>query len=371
MTMDGHKNDVSSLSYLPDGKTMISGSWDGTVRRWDLQAGKEIEDARYVCEGGMESPGWVALSRDGRWVITLEDGKVLKAHDVGTGIVKTFQGNIFIDISADSTLLASDSDGTMRVWSLETGKLVAAFRSNLVCAIRFSQNSKKIAVNSNMGKCLEVWDVQTQRLIARLGVGNVHGHSTTHTPVIWTNKETILTLFNFGGNDELSSFAMIREFDSSTLETVGPSFEGHTKGIIDLALSFDGALFASTSHDHTIKLWSFESRQLLASFYVRNPWIIILSPDTRQLAYTRMIFPNDDDYKLYICNTPPDILACIGSAQEARFLHKVRICPHLLISRVITFSRRPVKPSNMYLRCVLRLFTFILIDTIAVWRNPC
>ncbi|KIK34814.1 hypothetical protein CY34DRAFT_47852, partial [Suillus luteus UH-Slu-Lm8-n1] len=76
----------------------------------------------------------------------------------------------------------------------------------------------------------------------------------------------------------------IYEFDASTLETVGTPFKGHTGRVTGLALSFDGALLASSSRDDTIKLWAVESRQLLASFHVQNPWLLILSPDSRKLA---------------------------------------------------------------------------------------
>ncbi|OJA12552.1 hypothetical protein AZE42_08931 [Rhizopogon vesiculosus] len=41
-----------SSSYFPDDKQMISGSWDKTARRWDLQAGMEIEKAQEVREYG-------------------------------------------------------------------------------------------------------------------------------------------------------------------------------------------------------------------------------------------------------------------------------------------------------------------------------
>ncbi|KAG2339310.1 WD40 repeat-like protein [Suillus weaverae] len=221
ITLKGHKKWIRSISYFPDGQRMISGSWDKTTRQWDLKAGKEIEEAR------------------------------------DTGIVKTFKGHsrqIFcIDISADNTLLASGSlDATARIWNLETGKLVAGpFKSaSLVCAVRFSPDSKKLAV-----------------------------HDSTKT---------------------------IYEFDAVTLETVGAPFEGHTKAIGGLALSFDGALLASASADNTIKLWAFESRQLLASFDVQNPSPLILSPDSCQLAYTT---DTEDDCKICICDTPPDILA--------------------------------------------------------------
>ncbi|KAG2745615.1 hypothetical protein P692DRAFT_20698173, partial [Suillus brevipes Sb2] len=68
------------------------------------------------------------------------------------------------------------------------------------------------------------------------------------------------------------------------LETVRTPFKGHTDLISGLVLSFDDALLASASWDNTIKLWAFESRQLLASFHVQDIYRLILSPNSRQLA---------------------------------------------------------------------------------------
>ncbi|KIK35040.1 hypothetical protein CY34DRAFT_96850, partial [Suillus luteus UH-Slu-Lm8-n1] len=62
----------------------------------------------------------------------------------------------------------------------------------------------------------------------------------------------------FTGTDDPDAAKTIYEFDASTLETVGTPLEGHTKGIVGLALSSGGALLASSSHDNTIKLWAFE-----------------------------------------------------------------------------------------------------------------
>ncbi|KAG2106989.1 uncharacterized protein F5147DRAFT_218153 [Suillus discolor] len=104
---------------------------------------------------------------------------------------------------------------------------------------------------------------------------------------------------------------IIHEFDASTLKTVGDSFQGHTGQILSLALSFDCLLLASASSDNTIKLWSFESRQLLASFDVQAPLTLILSPDSHQLAYTTLY-----EASIYICDIPANILACIGLAKE-------------------------------------------------------
>jgi WD40 repeat protein len=164
----------------------------------------------------------------------------------------------------------------------------------------FSPDSKKLAVKSYSDRCLEVWDVQSQKLDVK--VGKFDHLAGTVTPVFWTNNnENIVAAFRFTEDDET-----IYEFDASTLETVGTPFKGHTKHVTGLALSFDNALLASASFDNTIKLWAFESRQLLASFHVQDIFRLVLSPDSRQLAYTTSTI---DNHNIYICDTPLDILA--------------------------------------------------------------
>ncbi|KAG2354217.1 hypothetical protein BDR07DRAFT_627606 [Suillus spraguei] len=313
MTLEGHDKYIRSISYFPDGRRMISGSWDKTAWQWDLQSGKEIEEARNVCERGI----WVvAVSRDGRWAITGGGGighGELKVIEVETGIVKQFEGHSrgisCIDISPDSKFLVSGSwDRTTRIWSLGTGKLVAGpFKSiDWVGGVRFSPDSKKLAVKSEAGKCLEVWDIHTETLDVR--IGEFGETPFTSAPVFWTNRnKTIVASFTFTLDDATT----IYEFDALTLETVGAPFEAHTKIVRGLALSFDSALLASAADDNTIKLWAFESRQLLASFNARTPETLILSPDSSQLAYTT-------GCKIHICNTPLDVLASIGRALEAR-----------------------------------------------------
>jgi WD40 repeat protein len=317
------------ISYFPDGKQMISGSEDQTVRRWDLQAGKEIEGARGVCEQGVHA---VVISRDGRWIVTAggDDNECgeLKVWEVETGTMKTFEGHpqsiTCIDISADSTLLASGvSYPIVRIWNLDTGKLLFEIPASYtgVGAVRFSHDSKKLAVISNVARCLDVWNIETHRLDIRLVWKSTRG-VVTYAPVFWTAKDkTIVAAFNFKDQDHTSGPEWsqsydepktIYEFDASTLQTISAPFEGHTNIIRGLALSFDGALLTSASSDRTIKLWAFESRQLLASFDVHAPDHLIFSPNSHQLAYTTW-----DETKIYICDTPPHILATIQSTQEA------------------------------------------------------
>jgi WD40 repeat protein len=359
-TLEGHKRSFDcppngqrvesacgvSISYFPDGKQMISGSRDKTVRLWDLEAGKEIEEARIVREQEVCA---VEVSRDGHWVITAGGDPFrsgpgeLKAFQVDTGVVKTFDGHskriTCIDISLDSKQLASgSSDGTARIWSLHTGELVAGpFENDFIGAVRFSQDLKKLAVRSYRGKYLQVWDIQAQKLDVRVGKSGTDFFVVT-PGVLWTRKDrTIVTPFTF--NTEYAK--TIYEFDSSTLEIIGTPFEGHTDLVTGLALSFDCALLASASFDHTIKLWAFESRQLLASFDQSATHFLVLSPDSRKLACTTY---EPGSPQIYIRNIPLDILTSIWPAHETP---SVCIHLHTLISHSLTTSYRPMHLENL------------------------
>ncbi|KAJ8586681.1 WD40 repeat-like protein [Rhizopogon salebrosus TDB-379] len=208
----------------------------------------------------------------------------------------------------DNKLLASGSwNGIARIWSLDTGELVAGPLDSVafpgpVVAVRFSHDSRKLAVKSH--SYLGVWDIQAQKL----------DNKVRKPSMFWTTKDrTIVAAFCSCLITEDDDPATIYEFDSSTLETVGTSFEGHTDHVSGLALSNDSALLASASYDRTIKLWAFESRQLLASFDDTAADYIVLSPDSRTLAYTTF----DDSHKIHICDVPSDILTNVLPGQEA------------------------------------------------------
>jgi len=39
----GHKGKVTSLAFSPDSRRIVTGSWDETVREWDVASGKELK----------------------------------------------------------------------------------------------------------------------------------------------------------------------------------------------------------------------------------------------------------------------------------------------------------------------------------------
>jgi WD40 repeat protein len=67
--LSGHTDDVFTLAFSPDGQTLASGSWDGTIRLWDVATGRAIGQgmvAGTTVNSIAFSPDGQTLASDGR-----------------------------------------------------------------------------------------------------------------------------------------------------------------------------------------------------------------------------------------------------------------------------------------------------------------
>jgi WD40 repeat protein len=78
----GHSDCVDSVAYSPDGRTVVSGSWDGTIRIWDAQTGAAVGQP---LKGHTDYVTSVAYSPDGRTVVSGSDDKTIRIWDAQTG----------------------------------------------------------------------------------------------------------------------------------------------------------------------------------------------------------------------------------------------------------------------------------------------
>jgi WD40 repeat protein len=66
LTLRGHKTPIWSLAFAPDGRTLATGSHDGTVILWDLTTGSE----RLTLKGHTARVSSLVFSRDGRLLVS-------------------------------------------------------------------------------------------------------------------------------------------------------------------------------------------------------------------------------------------------------------------------------------------------------------
>jgi len=80
-TLAGHTNWVWSVAFSPDGKTLVSSSYDRTVRLWDVTTGRCIR----TLTGHTSEIYSVSFSRDGQTVASGCADQTARLWDASTG----------------------------------------------------------------------------------------------------------------------------------------------------------------------------------------------------------------------------------------------------------------------------------------------
>ncbi len=130
----GHTGPVNSVAFAADGKILASGSFDNTIRLWDVAAGNNTATMKAVPEISVTVNGssTVGVAVSANSVVFSPDGK---------------------------TLAVGNGDSTAGLWDVATHRSIAVLRGHVCLAtVAFSPDGKIVAVGSSDGT-IKLWDV--------------------------------------------------------------------------------------------------------------------------------------------------------------------------------------------------------------------
>ncbi len=309
----GHDDAVSSIAISPDGKWLISGSWDQTLRSWKLATGEaksqivahsqgllavvfaplEGSSSRYhIVTGSFDHTIklWVgdhvdqesitlclqatltqhtgsvqslAISSDPFLLISGSYDQTVKQWQLWGGELQCSSydplGAIYaIAVYAPEGLIASaGGDGRVNLWKLKTGEQIGFLAGNVssVESLAFSPDGQTLGAGCVDGT-IKLWQLDVSRFSTGRPlepVRTLNAHSGQVKALVFSEQEQIL--FS-GGTDGYLRIWHPNRREAIGFLTISDEDDSRHSAILSLALSSDGQTLIAGGADGIIQVWN-------------------------------------------------------------------------------------------------------------------
>ncbi|KAG2030344.1 WD40-repeat-containing domain protein [Suillus americanus] len=279
------KNKVWAVAFFKDGRRVVTGSHDKTLRILDVwQTGEMVGEP---FKGHTDRVRSVAISPDNLRIASGGDDATVIIWDteskqmVLNPLVKHTEKVNSVCFSPDGKRVASGShDSTVIVWNAETGAVLATLDSQQrrtsktvhVWSVSFSPDGLKLASGSS-DHTIRVWRTVNAECLLKINAGQGSVRS-----VVWSPDGNQLVS---GSSDNTTKF-----WNSFNGEKIGRPCIGHTRWITCLAISSDNSFIATASDDSTVRLWCTKTHKQIGHVleHAKKVHSVAISPNAELLV---------------------------------------------------------------------------------------
>jgi len=277
-TLEGHTGSVFGASITYDGSRAVSGSFDNSVRIWDLVNGICLK----TLHGHESSVRSVAITPDGNCAVSGggSDDPSICVWNVLTGeLIARLTGHsgdiAGIAITPDgSTVVSTSDDRTIRVWNVRDGECSRMMRGHKSWARSVSVSADgKTALSGGLDRTLRVWNLENGECTKILAGHTDSIYATSMTP----DASRAVS----AGRDRI-----VRFWDLACGECLR-TLKGHTGLVYSVHITPDGKRALSGSNDKSLRLWDLDSGECIRTLTGHPGWIwtVNMTPDaTRAIS---------------------------------------------------------------------------------------
>ncbi|PWZ01158.1 WD40 repeat-like protein [Testicularia cyperi] len=254
-TMRGHRKNVKSVRFVgEEGRKLVSGSSDNTVRLWNSNTGR----CEAVLEGHRSRVWDVDSGRSGQFVASASGDSTVKVWDTESGHCKTTLragvGDVYsCRIHPDERhIVSAGYDKLVRMYDVETGSIVKTFTGHqLGVSSAIFNPLGNLIVTASKDTTIRFWDV-----VSGLCIRTITGHLGEVTSVEINETGSLLLSSSKDNSNRLWDIRMLRPLKR---------FKGHqntSKNFIRSSFAHT-SLLVGGSEDGMIYMWDQESSEVL------------------------------------------------------------------------------------------------------------